>query len=444
MKRTKLSLGGPRAQLLVIPVLALALAAAPGCDGGGDGSGGSGGDGGGTGGTGGAGGATGSTTAANCSTTLSPGATDQSTVQTALIEAKEGDVICFAEGTFKFDTELSLDVDGVTLLGAGRDKTTWDFSGQDVGANGMLIKSDNVTVTEVTVKNTPGDGIRADAVTGISFLNMDVIWDADASDTNGAYGLYPVSSDQVLIDGCTVKGARDAGIYVGQSTNIIVSNSEAYGNVAGIEIENSTDAEVMNNKAHDNTAGILIFNLPGLPVLDGKRSKVHDNVVENNNEGNFGVAGTTVAKVPYGIGIMLLATDDNEVHNNEVNGNRSVGILTVSYLEVLFGAPNDPNFNEFPEGNYIHDNTFSGNGESPHPLVSGAAGGASPIPDIVWDGCTDPTAVDDGMLTNCLNGNKAGAADATYANADLCGMPSTIDTDVSKVTCEYASLPSQK
>lgn len=418
-----------RALALLVPLASLALAAGTGCDGGGDGTGGSGG---------------GTTTApSDCAKTVSPGDDDQATVQAALIEANDGDVICFAEGTFKFKTELSLTVKNVTLRGAGQDKTTWDFSAQDLGANGLLIKSDGVTVEDFMVKNTPGDGIRADAVTGITFKNMSVIWDADASETSGAYGLYPVGSDKVVIDGCTVKGARDAGIYVGQSTNILVANSEAYGNVAGIEIENSTDAEVVNNKAYDNTAGILVFNLPGLPVVDGKRAKVHKNVVENNNLKNFGVAGTVVAKVPKGIGVMLLATDDNEIADNEIKGNSSTGVMVVSYLEFLFGQPNDPKFDKFPEGNWIHDNTFENNGQNPHALIKGAAPGVDPIPDIVWDGCANPDATGD-KLTNCISGNTTPSGAATYGNADLCGEPSMLSTDPAPVTCEYEPLPPQK
>ncbi|MBK8251106.1 MAG: right-handed parallel beta-helix repeat-containing protein [Polyangiaceae bacterium] len=406
-----------------------------GCDGGGDGTGGSG---------GGTGGSGGSTVDPDCTAAISPSADDQSTVQTALIEAKEGDILCFTEGTFKFNTELSLDVNKVTLRGKGQDATIWDFSAQDVGANGVLIKSDNVTVEKLTVKNTPGDGLRADSVENITFRNMTVLWEADASLDNGAYGLYPVGSTGVLIDTCVVKGARDAGIYVGQSTNIVVTNSEAYGNVAGIEIENSTDAEVMNNKAHDNTAGILVFNLPGLPVQDGKRAKVHDNIIQNNNIPNFGEPGTTVSQVPYGVGLMLLATDDNEVHNNTIKGNSSVGILMVSYLESLFGMPNDPAYNSFPEGNFIHDNTFDNNGKDPDPLIGDSAGGFSPIPSIVWDGCLDPNAVDDGHLKNCLNNNMTGAGDpASFVNIDMCNNPSNVDIDAAKVTCEYEPLPPQ-
>jgi len=440
MKNLRLSRHPFRTLPILGPVAGASLALLLVACGGGSGSSTGGGGAGGTTATGGSGGTGGMV---SCTTTIDPSADDQTAVQTAMIMAKDGDVLCFGEGTFSFNTELDLDANNVTLHGAGAGKTIWDFSKQDVGANGMLIKSDGVIVEGLTVKNTPGDGIRADAVAGITFRNMAVVWEAAASDKNGAYGLYPVGSSDVVIDNCEVTGARDAGVYVGQSKNIVVSNNEVHGCVAGIEIENSTDAEVMNNHAYENTAGILAFNLPGLPVQDGKRAKIHHNTVENNNQVNFGVAGTTVAKVPYGIGIMLLATDDNEIHDNTVKNNNSTGILTVSFLEIIFGMPNDPMYNAFPEGNFIHDNTFEGNGTKPHPQLGLAAGGIKPIPDIVWDGCTDPTAVDDGHLVNCINGNKDGVGDATYANADLCGNPSMISQDTSMVTCTYEPLPPQ-
>ena len=75
----------------------------------------------------------------------------------------------------------------------------------------------------------------------------------------------------VLIEGCKVAGASDAGIYVGQSTNIIVRRNTVEKNVAGIEIENCTKADVYENVATDNSGGILVFTMPDLPTKDGRR-----------------------------------------------------------------------------------------------------------------------------------------------------------------------------
>ena len=106
--------------------------------------------------------------------------------------------------------------------------------------------------------------------------------------------MYPVESKNVLIDSCVAIGASDAGIYVGQSENIIVKNSVAEFNVAGIEIENSYYADVFNNYASNNTGGILVFDLPDIPQQGGHHIRVFNNKSVNNNTDNFAPEGNIV------------------------------------------------------------------------------------------------------------------------------------------------------
>lgn len=378
-----------------------------------------------------------------CDTTVEPSANDGEKLQEALINAAEGSTVCLGYGTYKFDTEVSIAKTGLTLRGQSKDTTILDFSGQKVGANGIQITSDGVTVEKVAVKNMPGDGIRATGVKDVVFRNLAVIWDADASLDNGAYGLYPVSCDGVIIDGCVVKGSRDAGVYVGQSRRVLLVNNEAYGNVAGYELENTIEAEAYNNKAHDNTAGFLIFNLPDLPVQNGGvgRSYVHDNLFENNDLPNFAEPGTMVAVVPHGCGMVLLATDQNEIANNKILDNDTTGVLILTFTPPFVGTAKDPNFDPDPEGNYIHDNTFEKNGLVPNVQV-GALVVAEPVPDILSVGCPDPTKVNTmGELTNCLKNN----GNATYANLDVCNGIADIKetTDMGPVTCEQPAVKPQ-
>jgi len=129
----------------------------------------------------------------------------------------------------------------------------------------VLTNMNDVLFSDFTIKETPGDAIKVKDSHGVTFCDMATIWESVADSTNGAYGLYPVTSTSVLIDGCYVKGASDAGIYVGQSDTVIVRNTEAVGNVAGIEIENTSNADVYGNYAHDNTGGILVFDYPIYP-----------------------------------------------------------------------------------------------------------------------------------------------------------------------------------
>ncbi|MBC8071359.1 MAG: right-handed parallel beta-helix repeat-containing protein [Deltaproteobacteria bacterium] len=378
-----------------------------------------------------------------CDQLVEPSDDDQSALAEAFVDAEDGSTICLAAGTFKPTRELLLTVNDATLRGAGIDDTTLDFAGQQTGGNGVAIKGNGVTLEAFQVSNTPGDGIRADQVENITFSKVRVAWDALHSLENGAYGLYPVQATGVVIRECEVIGARDAGIYVGQSTNIIVEDSIAHDNVAGIEIENSTDAQVRRNRAYDNTAGILVFNLPGLDIKNGVRANVYDNDIYDNNTVSFADAGTVVGKVPPGTGMLLLAADRTEIHDNRLTNNLSTGIAIIGYTQELvdlgiFEAPNDPEYDVWSEGNYIHDNTFEGNGLMPDPLVQALAGNMSPTPDIIVDGCADPEKdAADPALKNCVGE----AATTRFMNADVCGKPTMVSTDTEQVACTQPALP---
>ena len=374
---------------------------------------------------------------AGCDALVEPGEEAYTELLGALMDAQAGQTVCMGAGTYDFVDELSISVDGVTLRGASRDTTILDFGAQTVGGNGVKISGNDVTITALTVKDTPGDGIRGDEVNNIVYDDVAVIWTDVASVGNGAYGFYPVGCDGVIIRKSLVVGARDAGIYVGQSKNVLVEDSEAYGNVAGVEFENTTDATVRRVHSHDNTAGILIFNLPGLPVKDGKRTLAYENIVENNNVPNFGEAGTVVSLVPPGVGFMILAADNNEIRNNTITGNISTGVVIVEYTDLLFAKYDDPEFNIYAEGNYIHDNTFAGNATDPDDLILGVTAGKSPGVDLLLDGCSDPDLANaDGALTNCFMGNGA----ATFMNMDLCNTAGMKSEDIGPVTCMHPPL----
>ena len=176
-------------------------------------------------------------------------------IQTRLILAEDGERIQIPEGTHAISKTLSLDEkSNVVIEGAGMDKSTLTFKAQKEGAEGLRItNSKNITIRNLTIQDASGDNIKAMNVDGITFENVRVEWTGKPKKTNGAYGIYPVSCNKVLIEGCEAIGASDAGIYVGQSHDIVVRNSRAYHNVAGIEIENSTLADVYNCEATENT-----------------------------------------------------------------------------------------------------------------------------------------------------------------------------------------------
>ncbi len=315
--------------------------------------------------------------------------------QTKLILAKSGDTLKIPTGIQHLLGTLSLDgKENIVISGTGVDESILSFKNQEDGAEGLrIINCKNIRLENFTIQDTKGDGIKVQETDGITMVNVKAEWTNGPNPENGAYGLYPVQCRNVVIDNCMSVGASDAGIYVGQSVNIVVKNSEAYHNVAGIEIENSSNADVFGNNAHHNTGGILIFDLPDLIVKKGENVRVFDNIIEENNLDNFAPPGNIVGTVPAGTGILVLATSDVEIYNNQIINNKTIGTGIVSYF--MTGLPvTDSLYNPYTSAIYIHDNLFERRKQMP--TLKHEIGTllflkfGRDIPDIIYDGMLDP------------------------------------------------------
>lgn len=338
--------------------------------------------------------------------TPEPAVVDETSIQEALLDAQPGDVIEIPAGTYEFDRGLSLTVDGVTIRGAGIDETILSFAGQVAGAEGLLVSASDFTIEDIAIVDTVGDALKVNEGENVVIRRVRTEWTGGHSVDNGAYGIYPVQVTNVLIEDSVAIGASDAGIYVGQSNNIIVRNNRAEFNVAGIEIENSFDADVHGNTVTNNTGGILVFNLPGLSQ-QGSTTRVFDNDVFANNTENFAAEGTAVSAVPAGSGVLVMANDNVEIFQNRINDNRSANIIVTSSFTIGLGGDDDPSFDGFPETVHIHDNELSGGGDEPDGLLAALLAILAPddgaLPDVVWDGSVDVEKVlADGRLPDEL------------------------------------------
>jgi parallel beta-helix repeat protein len=366
-----------------------------------------------------------------------PNAADEA--QTAFIEAEDGTTIIFEEGTFSFTNTLSMDgKNNIIIKGAGSGLTKLNFSAQASGGEGVLITNGtNIRIQDLTIMDSEGDALKTRNIDRISFVNVSTIWSGTPSSTNGAYGLYPVLCTKVYIDNCYAYGASDAGIYVGQSDQVILKNSLAEGNVAGIEIENTTNADVFDNEAFDNTGGILVFDLPNLTQY-GHTVRVFNNNSHDNNRPNFAPAGNIVGNVPTGTGFMLLSTNTVEIFGNTFSENQFAGVLVASYL--IIGTPNDPNYQSLPYLISIHDNTYSMTGmvdvASQAPLTQDIIGL------LTGNGYAQPNILLDGILAAPQVVCIQESASITFVNMNATDQTfQSITDDISLHDCNQTPLP---
>lgn len=382
---------------------------------------------------------------------VSPDAVDGSDLKdaiiTALTDIPDNAVIVLPKGSFVVSSSITVtDATGITITGYGMEETKLDFSTAPDDDGFKLAGGNDITIRDLGVYEAPKNGIKADGVNGIHITYTSAIWETDLEEggnNNGAYGLYPVSSQNVLMDYNYSKGSADAGIYVGQSNNIVVRNNIAEHNVAGIEIENSNNADVYNNIAFDNSAGILSFDLPGLPQAYGGGVRIFSNTTYDNNTTNVGAGAVSLA--PSGTGILIFATSDVEIYNNDIYDNETGGVEVSSYFladddvsnyATNYGATMANGWSPLIKNISIHDNTFKNNSLVSPPKAgllqdiiagyqssSNATGTAQTAPAIVYGGIGELLS-NAGQLTgfNAVVGEDAKADGVNYnpyTSADL-------------------------
>jgi parallel beta-helix repeat protein len=358
---------------------------------------------------------------------VNPGPNAQQELQEALIEARPGDTVRLGRGRFELSAGLSLDIDRVTIRGEGEDRSILSFNDQRRGAEGLLITSDRVELRDFAVENALGDAIKIRDCDRITIRGVRVEWTRGPNPENGAYGLYPVNCSNVLIEDSIARGASDAGIYVGQSRNIIVRDNLVEFNVAGIEIENSFNADVFGNTATNNTGGVLVFDLPGLPQQGGHDVRVYDNRIRGNNTANFAPAGNIVASVPAGTGILIMASRNVHIFDNEIADHATVNVLITAYRNEF----QDAQYNPIARDIVIRDNAFGAAGANPGGDLAALAAAGIVMPDILWDGAT--TFVADGrprveLVRIAIRNNESsrtGAASFLSLNLAVAGSPLT-------------------
>ncbi len=285
-------------------------------------------------------------------------------IQNAIDGTTTGATVCVGPGTYQ--ENLLINKDGITLKGAGPEKTVLEPPAQpraycpslniepigpeDLGVNGICVADldpqgnvlrtvNDVRVTGFTVRDFSGVGIVFGGTNRIRA-------DHNVAASNKGYGITAFLSTHGRFEYNTTYGSGDAGFYVGNSPNadFTVRYNTAFADLWGVLVRDASVGTVSDNLVHDSCSGLVFLNT-------GTTTGVHDWRVSNNivtHNDKFCSAEDT--ELPFsltGAGILIGGGDHivlraNRVFRNHPGGEPSVvngvplagGIVVISTANI--------------------------------------------------------------------------------------------------------------
>jgi parallel beta-helix repeat protein len=287
-------------------------------------------------------------------------------LQTAIATASPGDRILLGSGEYAEEALVSIsDLEIVGCGGAtdnrprlvappvqvfGRGIRAFDVD--DLLFQSLELGPETTCGTPPCPGNHTNDSIFVSGINNVAF--RDIVGNGGRT---SRYAVFPVRSNNVLVEVSRVLDIADAGIYVGQSSGIVVRYNDVRGSVAGTELENCGNGQAYGNYATENTGGMLVFLDGSLPVQLSDCHEIHHNLLENNNTTNYGTG--SVAGVPDGTGMLVISNDTTPFSYNILRGNNTFGFALVDQEAAGFAkSVVDPTL----DYNHVFNNVITGNG----------------------------------------------------------------------------------
>ena len=107
---------------------------------------------------------------------------------------------------------------------------------------------------------------------------------------------------------------------------------------------------------------------PVFPIKTTYDVIIRNNFIISNNHPNFAAPGSTVAGVPAGTGILVMAADDVVIEGNIIRDNKNIGILITDHAHAA-NITFDPDSDPYSDGVKILNNTMINNGTDPIPEI---------------------------------------------------------------------------
>ena len=294
-------------------------------------------------------------------------------IQSAINKVEPNSVIRIESGTYK--ESITIDKPGISLAGEG----SVLLQNPGGAAIGIVVQegADGFQLKNVTILDFMERGVQITHVNGFTLSQVTVIH-------NGEFGLFAEFCKNGQIEHCEGTGHAETSVFVGQSTDVTVTQNKGYANVIGFEVENSENIVLEKNHSYNNAVGILCLLVPNRILKQSSRITLAQNQVRENSHPNFSKPPEMESVLPSGIGILVVGADNTVVQGNHVTDNPFTGIAVVSTL--IIGALTqlppeafadiEPN----PDETLVIDNHLMHNGSAAPP------GLPLPAADLLWDG----------------------------------------------------------
>ena len=318
-------------------------------------------------------------------------------IQDAIDGAATGATVCVGPGTYS--ENLLINKDGITLMGAGPEKTILEpptqprpfcpvleippIGYETLGVNGICVADLDA---EGEVQRTV-NGVRVTGFTVRDFSGVGIMFggtnrsraDHNVAASNQGYGITAFLSTHVQFEYNTSYGSGDAGFYVGNSPNsdFKVRYNTAFADLWGVLVRDASMGSVTDNLVHDSCSGLVFLNTGTTTGVHNWR--VSHNIVTHNDA----FCSAEEAELPFsltGVGILIGGGDHIVLRANRVLTNHPGGQPSLINNVPLAGGivvVSTANVSVFPG--------FYGNAAEHNIIISNTVLDNHPF-DLVYDG----------------------------------------------------------
>ena len=249
---------------------------------------------------------------------------DYETIQEAVDNAAEGDLVLVDEGTY--NEAVTVETPDITIRGVDRNKVILD--GKFELENGIrVLDTDGVVVENMTARNYISNGFYwtgSDRYRG-SYLT---------AYRNGDYGIYAFDSYHGQFDHSYGSGSPDAGFYIGECYKCDAVLSEVVSEYNGLGYSGTNsggDLYIVNSEFRNNRAGIVPNSGSYELCYPSRGTTIAGNLVHDNNMTDG--PGIDVSLLAQGNGILPAGAVRVEITRNRVWNHDRTGIGLVPFPE---------------------------------------------------------------------------------------------------------------